>query len=324
MRLAGRGELKLVSALRQRFGATGAKGVITGIGDDAAVLQSPRHMLVSTDMMTEGVHFDLTLATPAQIGFKLVSVNVSDICAMGGRAQAILIALAAPGSTSTRIIDGLFEGVRLGLERYGIALVGGDVSSSVSGICLSATVLGHAAHPVLRSGAKAGDVIYVSGPLGDAACGFELLKRHGRAVDLDRATRVCGLDIAGPLLGRHLMPEARISPKGKINSMMDISDGLSLDLMRLCEASGVGACVDKARLPLSEALRAAAPNMGLDPYALALNGGEDYELLYTMASESKPPKGAIAIGGITDGCGVLIKSGRTLKPLAPKGYRHFR
>ncbi len=246
---------------------------------------------------------------------------------MGGATSALLVGLAAPGDTAARVIDRIFEGVSEGLGRYNIALVGGDVSASTGGICLSATVIGYARRPVLRSGAAIGDIIYVTGPLGDAACGLQLMKRHGRPVELARRQRIGSLrwDVVRPLIARHLMPEARSAPEGKVNAMMDISDGLSIDLFRLCEESGRGARIEEGAVPLSGALREAAGSLGLDPLTLALDGGEDYELLFTMPHNVRPPGGAVAIGRITaqaDGLRLRRADGRTTR-LKPAGYRHF-
>lgn len=325
MKLAQMGELSLVDGIRKGFGGRKSRGVIAGIGDDAAVLSPPagRKLLLSTDMMLEGVHFDLGFVTPAQLGFKLVSVNVSDISAMGGRARAVLLGIALPGQTGRKVIDGIMEGVRKGIDHYGIALVGGDVSSSVHGICLSATIVGYAEKPVMRSGAKAGDLIYVTGPLGDASCGLELLKLRGRTVDFERPPRgPIPWDLAGPLMQRHLMPLARKAPVGRINSMIDLSDGLSIDLYRLCTESGVGAVIEKDLLPISPALRSAAELLGKDPYVFALDGGEDYELLFT-APEGKAPRGAVSIGAITESGLFMADAQGRLTALYPKGYRHF-
>lgn len=327
MRLAQTGELSLVEGIRKGFGGRKSKGVIAGIGDDAAVLrpEKGRKLLLSTDMMFEGVHFDLGFVAPHQLGFKLVSVNVSDISAMGGRARAILIGLAAPGRTGGKVIDGIMEGVRQGIGHYGIALVGGDVSSSTGGICLSATIVGYAENPVMRSGAQAGDVIYVTGPLGDASCGLELLKLRGRPVDFDHPPRgPLSWDLAGPLMRRHLLPIARKAPSGRISAMIDLSDGLSLDLHRLCAESGVGAVIEKHLLPVSLALHGAARFMGKkDPYGFVLGGGEDYELLFTSPPGRKP-RGAVPIGRITGERGLFITGDRGSRTvLSISGYSHF-
>jgi thiamine-monophosphate kinase len=167
MRLSQVGELALLEKIRARFSKK-SRAVLTGIGDDAAILRiEPGELLATSDMMVEGVHFDRALITPFQLGFKLVSVNVSDIYAMGGKPRFVLLDVAAPDETGTGFIDGLLDGVASANERYGMSLVGGDVSSSMDGVVLSATVLGKGDRSVKRSGAKPGDGIYVTGNLGD-------------------------------------------------------------------------------------------------------------------------------------------------------------
>jgi thiamine-monophosphate kinase len=319
MKLREVGELTLLDKIRARFaGDSGRKSgpVLTTIGDDAAVLRiGGKKLLATTDMMVEAVHFDTGLTRPEQAGFKLISANVSDIYAMGGKPLFALLTIAAPAETEVEFIDGLLDGVGSALGLYGLELVGGDLSSTGGRIALSATVLGTAERPVLRSGARTGDKIYVTGFLGDSACGLELLKRMGRPVDLERpVNRPLKWDIMLPLLRRHLMPEARRPGvfARHATAMIDISDGLFMDLTRLCTESGAGARLHMGRLPVSPQMLKAASVLGLDPARLATAGGEDYELLFTAPPSKK----------INSGISIVYEDGSE-KPLRPEGYTHW-
>ncbi|GAB4387602.1 MAG: thiamine-phosphate kinase [Thermodesulfovibrionales bacterium] len=325
MRLSRKGELALVEKVRERFKAPG-RSVVLGIGDDAAVLRPAAGLLLATtDMMVEGVHFDLRLATPFQIGFKLVSVNVSDIYAMGGAPAHALLGLALPADTREDFMDGFLSGVEEAAGLYGVSVVGGDVSSSPGGMALSATVLGRAARPVKRSGARPGDGVFVTGTLGDSACGIALLRAIGKRVDFSRpVNRPLRWRVMEPLLKRHLIPVARKPSRylRAATAMIDVSDGLALDLHRLCAESGVGARVYKGDVPISAGALEAARRLGLDPFALASSGGEDYELLFT--ARSAKVAGARRIGEVTPGAGmVLVDEKGGERPLRPAGYLHF-
>ena len=328
MRLARTGELSVLRHVRARFG--GATGrVAIGIGDDAAALV-PRpgtRTLASTDMMVEGVHFNLGLCTPYQVGFKLVSANVSDIYAMGGIPEFLLLGLAMPGSTTEAFLDSLLDGVDDASKIYSIKVVGGDVSASPGALVLSAAILGRAVRPVTRGGASAGQGIYVTGTLGDSAAGLALLRRIGRKVTFARALgKPMAWKTMEPLLRRHLMPEARRPAPAVLKcagAMIDISDGLGLDLQRLCDESGTGARVYADKIPVSPELHEAVQVLGLDPLNLALGGGEDYELLFT--SKAGRPRGTTLIGHLTApgrGMRLIGYDGRE-KDLRPKGYTHF-
>jgi len=326
MSLARKGELALVKEIRARFSSRLPHGG-TGIGDDSAVIgpESRKKLLVTVDAMVEGVHFDLRYTTPEQLGFKLIAVNVSDIYAMAGLPAYVFLSMSLPPDTRLSFMDKFFDGIEEGTSRHGALLAGGDISSSSSGISLSATVLGHTGKPVMRSGALQGHGIFVTGTLGDSACGLALLKRIGRPVDLAKGRRSpLSWDVMGPLIRRHLMPEPK-ALEGNITSnasaMMDLSDGLLLDLWRLCGESGVGAVLYEGAIPLSDEMLAAARHLGLDPVSLALSGGEDYVILFT--SPRKQIRGASRIGEVTgSGYRMVSLSGRT-KRLKPAGYSHF-
>ncbi|HYA26773.1 MAG TPA: thiamine-phosphate kinase [Thermodesulfovibrionales bacterium] len=326
MRLSKIGELSLLDVIRSKF-AGGARDVIAGIGDDAAVVL-PRDMplLLTSDMMTEGIHFDLRFTTWFQVGYKIVSVNVSDIYAMGGIPRFMLLNLAANENTDDRCIGCLLEGVRKALGAYLVRLVGGDLSSSKSGMTLSATLIGYAKKPVMRSGASPGDLVYVTGTLGDSACGLNLLKRIGRPLSIETGERTdypLGWKTAGPVLVRHLLPEAR--KPGRITkvatAMIDVSDGLLMDLSRLCEESKVGTRIYMKRLPLSSQMRKIASELKIDPYTLATSGGEDYELLFTAPPHRKVE--AVCIGEITRSGRVIIETDGSKRTFSPEGYQHW-
>ncbi|MBF0319900.1 MAG: thiamine-phosphate kinase [Nitrospirae bacterium] len=321
------GELSLVRYIREEF-AGNSKGLLVGIGDDAAVVQvsaGEKKLLASTDTMCEGVHFDLSFATAYQVGFKLVSVNVSDIYAMGGVPAWFLLTTSFPSGTSDNFAREFLSGVKDALERYGAALIGGDVTSCNSGIVVTGIALGFADAPITRKGARPGDRIYVTGPLGDSACGLELLKKIMAPVAIEKGeTLELPLPwlIMEPLLKRHLMPRV-IKPANAsaATSMMDISDGLSLDLKRLCEESGVGARIHKGRIPMSAEMLHAAEFIDKDPLRLSLCGGEDYEYLFTYAGEIPS---AHYVGDVTDRGLVLIDKNGTPTDWMDCGYEHFQ
>jgi len=362
MKLSQIGELPLLEQIRKRFKKL-PPHVLIGIGDDAALIKPENeNLLVTTDMMVEGVHFDLSFMTPCQLGFKLVSVNVSDIYAMGGEPKFILLTLAMNKRTDKTVFDSFLDGVQKAMSLYGLSLVGGDISASRKGIIVSATVLGYATKYVKRSGARIGDRIYVTANLGDSACGLELLKKIKKPVPLENSKELrakskvskdvvkkqrvksewyenfcstlyalrsmlakdkLSLDDVEPLLRRHLMPVARNPKKFVSNAtaMIDISDGLLIDLSRICDESKVGAKIYAKNIPLSSELKRVSSCHGISPMKLALSGGEDYELLFTAPADKKI--NAIYIGDI-------IKSERTIvditgreKTFSAKGYQHF-
>jgi thiamine-monophosphate kinase len=323
VRLSDIGELKLLDGIRSRFSKK-SRYVLKGIGDDAAVLSFGKgKVLATTDFMFEDVHFDLNLITPYQLGFKLVSVNVSDIYAMGGRPRFMLLGIAASPGTKETFLNRLLDGVAKALKEYDVSLVGGDISSGRK-LVLSATILGEAEKPVTRSGARIGEMIYVTGTLGDSACGLGLLKRIWKPVDLNRPrNKPIKWSIMKSLLRRHLMPEAR-RPGTFIRhatSMIDVSDGLLLDLSRICLESGVGARIYENKIPISVQMKKAADFLGFDALSFALKGGEDYELLFTAPALRKVD--ATCIGEVTEKGIVMVDSIGEENPVSPEGYRHF-
>jgi len=349
MKLSEIGELSLLKQIRRRFGVK-AKNILTGIGDDTAVIKpSGGNMLMTTDMMVEGVHFDLNFTAAYQLGFKLVSVNVSDIYAMAGKPQYLLLDIAMNKNTEQKFVKAFFDGIHDAIKLYGVALIGGDISSSKKDMAIAATLIGEAERPVKRSGAKPGDKIYVTGNLGDSACGLEILKRAVRCqvsgvskkptaagYRLIAAYKQKGLtwNMISPLIQRHLMPVAR-KPKGfakYATSMIDLSDGLFIDLSRLCDESRVGAKIFTERIPVSGKMRSASSLLGLDAMKLACSGGEDYELLFTAPSyPPSPPLIRGGAGGVKITCiGEITKRSRIVvhatgreSQMKAEGYQHF-
>jgi thiamine-monophosphate kinase len=325
MMLSEKGELSLLEVLRRRFGKK-APGLALGIGDDAAVIRpTGKNILLTTDMMVEGVHFDFAWITPFQLGFKLVSVNVSDIFAMGGRPEYLLLDFAAPGDFDLGKFESFFLGIDGALREYGVSLIGGDISSA-DRVMLSATLIGSASRFVTRGTARPGDRLYVTGYLGDSAGGLLMLKRMNRCVELEKGRKTAfgpGWKTVGPLIKKHVMPRPKHSDRifRAATAMMDISDGLFIDLSRLCKESGVGARIYEERIPVSEELKAAAAFLGVSAIDLATGGGEDYELLFTATQNKKVS--AICIGEITKkGLHIVDRRGST-KKLSPEGFRHF-
>ena len=283
------GELGLVRRIREL--AAGAPGVLTGIGDDTAVLAvTPgARLLATTDLLIERVHFRRPRASARDIGWKAMAVNLSDIAAMGGTPRWALVALATPGTTEVREVEDLYLGMQEVARPHGVAIVGGDTSSSADGWLLNVTVLGeHAGAPRLRRDARPGDLVCVTGTLGASAAGLALLEgRRQEARD-----RGLGAGDEEAVTRAHLRPVPRVS-EGRwlgaavgVHAMMDLSDGLATDLAHVCRESGVGARVRVDRLPVGAATRAAAGALGVDALPWAAAGGEDYELLLTCAPDT--------------------------------------
>jgi thiamine-monophosphate kinase len=317
------GERRIISDVRRAFGRRG-RGVALGIGDDAAVVRGPRNLLVTTDLLVEGYDFRKRLHPPRLLGRKSLNVNLSDIAAMGGRPLHAVVGLALPGTTEKAWLDEFLAGLREAALEGDVALVGGDLSEARA-IMISVTVTGSAGSFVARSGARPGDRIFVSGTLGDASQGLRLLEeglRPGRDRDSDRLLRAFLDPVPRLELG------ASLARRKLASAMIDISDGLSVDLGHICEESGVGAEIELGRVPISKALR----RFRKDPLTPALNGGEDFELLFTVRPRNVArvvriaPRFALTeIGRITAGRRlVAIDSSGRKRPLKPRGWEHFR
>lgn len=325
------GEFELIRRLRRVTAIPRAMegAVVAGIGDDAAVLQPRpgRVILATTDLLAERIHFDLAFTGYRQLGYKAAMANLSDIAAMGGVPRFVLVALAATPRDTPRDILAMYAGIQAACRLLNVAVVGGDTSASRTDLVVAIVVLGDAApgEVLRRSGARAGDRLYVTGTLGDAKAGLELLQARKRTDSY--------------LVTRHLAPTARIREarqlaQGRLASAaIDVSDGLAGDVRHLCEESGVGCLIDARTLPLSPQLRAHARARARDPVSYALSGGEDYELLFTVPPAKTPRVDALihqrllratAIGLMTprrQGLRLIGKDGTT-RPLTAKGYEH--
>lgn len=283
-------------------------------GDDTAVIDpGSGRILVTTDVLVENVDFDLAYCSPADVGWKAVAVNVSDIAAMAGRPTRAVAALSLPGSTPVAVVDGILEGMVEAAERWGLVLVGGDVSEAPL-VSIALTLLGAAEAPVLRSGARVGDAICVTGSLGGAAAGLALL-RSGAA------------ERARGLARRQLRPEARVEEglalaRAGATALIDVSDGFVADLAHLLDAGGVGCDVDADAIPVDPDIGPAG--LAADPLELALTGGEDFELIATL-----PPPAVAGVSELVTRVGTITESartigGRSLAGWTQKGWEHLR
>ncbi len=322
MRLRHLGERRVISRIRRTFGQA-RPDVLLGIGDDAALVRGPERLLLTTDILVEDEDFRLADHPPRLLGRKALNVNLSDIAAMGGRPLHALVGMALPGDIDEGWLRQFMAGFRSAAREAGVALVGGDLSQAGK-IMIAVTVTGEAKSPVRRSGAKSGDAIFVSGTLGDAAAGLRLIEKGGiRGV----------VKPVRPLVEAFLDPAPRLklgawlAGKGLASAMIDLSDGLSVDLAHICRESGVGAEVESARIPVSEALT----RFARDPLDLALNGGEDFELLFTVRPAKTGAVEALAsrfaltrIGSITAGRTIrLVGADGKKTPLRAGGFEHF-
>ena len=281
--LSDLGEFGLIGRIRERFPAP--EGV-TGIGDDCAVIpqRSGRDTLVSTDMLIEGTHFLRRDIPPYRLGWKSAAVNISDIAAMGGQPTATFLSVALPADLETGWMEEFLRGYADISRRFGVALLGGDTTASPDRICLNVAVLGECPSGAarLRSAARDGDLVCVTGSLGDSAGGLKAILE-----DVERDADVQAL------IDRHYLPLPRVAEGLRlaatpgVHAMMDISDGIGSDLKHILEASGLGAVIDVPSLPLSPALQRVCARQGWDAAALAIGGGEDYELLFTCTPEAE-------------------------------------
>ncbi len=312
---------------------------IMGIGDDAAVIASDATMLtvVSTDMLVEGIHFDLMYSPLKHLGYKSVVVNVSDIYAMNATPKQITVSIAISNKYSVEAMDELYEGIRMACERYNVDLIGGDMTSSPKGMTISITAIGEASKEkiVTRKGASVGDIICVSGQLGGAYLGLQILERE-KQLFLDDPDIQPDLDEQKYALGKQLKPEARkdmiefFEKKEFVpSSMIDISDGLASELFHICEASNVGAYLEEGKIPINQESELLALKFRLDPTTCALNGGEDYELLFTVKPEDlekvRLMPSVYIIGEIVerkDGV-KLHTTGGNIHDIKAQGWNHF-
>lgn len=289
------GEFGLIKILTSRFANTD-DNTIKGIGDDAAVIDiGDEYMVLTTDMLAEGIHFDMMYTPLKHLGYKAVVVNLSDVLAMNAQPTQVTVSLAISNRFSVEALEELYEGIKAACEFYEVDLIGGDTTSSLSGLMISITAIGRVKKEEVtyRSGAKVGDAICVSGDLGGAFLGLQLLERE-KQIYLDNPEVQPDLEDQSYLIGRQLKPEARrdivkmMREKGiKPTSMIDISDGLSSELLHICDQSHVGVKIFEDSVPISEEGYHLAIKFNLDPITCALSGGEDYELLFTVSQEDK-------------------------------------
>ena len=326
MKLEELGEFGLIERIAARLSPQA--GVKIGIGDDAAAIEPAKGLvtLITTDMLLEGVHFDLALSGPVTLGRKSLAVNLSDIAAMGGIPRHFLLSLAIPEYVSVEFLDAFIDGILEIGGDFGVTLIGGDTCSSRTGLVISVTVMGEQLPDLIvrRSGARPGDLICVTGTLGDAALGLALLKAGIRD---------------GAAITRHHDPLPRVREGIKLaearlpSAMIDISDGLLADLGHILDLSGVGGRLYLEKLPLSGYYLEKQPLFEEDPFFLPLSGGEEYELLFTI-----PPDKMVAvesvlmatgtptavIGEITASCGLDLRTPAGTEYFSEKrGYNHF-
>lgn len=329
------GEFGLIDHLTENLPVNN-KSTLKGVGDDAAVMhyESDRDILVTTDLLLENVHFDLTYVPLKHLGYKSAIVNFSDIYAMNGTPRQITVSLGISSRFTLEHIEELYAGIRHACERYGVDLVGGDTSASNQGLVISITCLGDALRDdiVYRDGAKPTDLICVSGDLGAAYMGLQLLEREKAA---SVGMKDFEPDFAGKeyLVERQLKPEARrdiiaaLAAAGiKPTSMMDISDGLSSELLHICNASKVGCRVYEDRIPIDYQTAVMAEELNMNLVTAALNGGEDYELLFTVPlskhADVEKIDGVKVIGYVTEqsqGCALITRDDTEI-PLKAQGW----
>lgn len=335
------GEFGLIRHLTKDIKNTN-ESTLKGVGDDCAVLSYPnKKVLITSDMLMEGVHFDLVYTPLKHLGYKAAQVNFSDVYAMNGTPRQLVVNLALSRRFSIEATEDLYAGIRLACERHGVDLVGGDTCSSLTGLAISITCIGEADESdiVYRNGAQENDLICVSGNLGAAYLGLQLMEREKRVFESQpKGAEAAQPDFAGReyLIERFLKPEARRDipetlRKAQIHptAMMDVSDGLSSELLHICKQSNCGCRIYEDRLPLDYQTAAAAEEFNLNVTTCALNGGEDYELLFTAPLSEYDKLKAIddirIIGAITkkeEGAQLVTRDGQEF-PLTAQGFNAF-
>lgn len=332
------GEFGLIKHLTTGFNKN-VPSTIEGPGDDAAVLDfgGENYVLISTDMLLEGVHFDLMYTPLKHLGYKAITTNISDIAAMNGKATQVLVSVGLSSKVTLEAIEEIYKGIQVACEEYKVDLIGGDTSSSRKGIVISITAIGQCEKSKLvrRSGANQGDLLVVSGDLGGAYTGLQILERE-KQIFLENPKVQPDMSGKDYILQRQLRPEARIDVVEMLGtleilptSMMDISDGLSSELHHLAEKSTCGFVVYEDKLPIDPVTYQTARDLGLDPTVCATNGGEDYELLFTIPQTDydkiKSHPDFSVIGYVTEqheGVQLVSKSGNKY-PLEAQGWKNF-
>lgn len=334
-----RSEFDFINALRQRV-ASSSQSIVTGLGDDAAVFRSSpgKETVVSTDLLVENIDFRRTTTPPYLLGHKALAVSLSDLAAMGSRPLWALVSIGIPEDVwQTDFVDRFYDGWLDLANRYGVHLIGGDTSRTKEHIVIDSIAIGECAAgmAVKRTGASPGDQIFVTGSLGAAAAGLRLIERGAHLAEQNLGDE--DSQKLDHVLLRQLRPEPRVGwgivlPEERLaTAMIDLSDGLSSDINHLCEASKVGALIDASLVPIDERVVELCGRRALDPLQLALHGGEDFELLFTVKPENvaRLPRRVDGveikrIGEITRaGDGVKISEGTRIWDLKPGGWKHF-
>ena len=330
------GEFGLIERLTQHIKIVN-ESTVKGVGDDAAVLNyNNKQVVFSTDMLTEGVHFNLMYVPLKHLGYKSVIVNLSDIYAMNALPKQVTVNIALSKKFSVEAAEELYSGINLACEKYNVDLVGGDTTSSLTGLVISVSVLGEAEKDdvVYRSGAKPNDLICVTGDLGGAYMGLQLLERENEVYKVNQEMQP-KLDGYNYILERQLKPEARADIIAafkrigiKPTSMIDISDGLSSEVIHLCKSSKTGCHLHEEKIPLDAQTKKLAEEMNINPLVAALNGGEDYELLFTLPLDDyekiKNDPDFTVIGHMAEeneGTNLVTRGGTTIE-LWAQGWNH--
>jgi thiamine-monophosphate kinase len=336
--IASLGEFGLIEHLTKNIEIQNASTIL-GVGDDAAVIDHfGKQTVITTDLLLEGIHFDLMYTPLKHLGYKAVVVNLSDIYAMNAQPTQITMSLGLSNRISVEALNEFYEGVYIACEKYGVDLIGGDTSSSLKGFVISVTAIGEVAPDqfVKRSTAQKGDLICVSGDVGGAYLGLTLMEREKKIYQENPQIQP-DLENESYIVGRLLKPEARkdiiaFFEKNAIvpTAMMDISDGISSEVLHICKASELGCRIYEEKLPLHESSRKAAFKFGLDPTICALNGGEDYELIFTLKQEDHDKivlnEEISVIGYMTDiqeGTKLLTKGGNQFD-ITAQGWNAFK
>lgn len=331
------GEFGLINKIGQNFLLNNDSSVI-GIGDDAAVIDAGDHYkVVTSDMLLEGIHFDLSYSPLHHLGYKAVAVNVSDIAAMNAIPKQITVNIALSNRFSVEAVEALYEGIHFACQNYKVDLVGGDTTSSSSGLVISVTAIGEVAKNkiTLRSKAQKGDILCVTGDVGAAYIGLQVLERE-KQVFLSNPEMQPQLEAYDYIVQRQLKPEARMDIIHELGeagivptSMIDVSDGIASDVLHLCKLSGVGVQIYEDKMPIDKLTFDTAVEFNLDPITSSLNGGEDYELLFTIPQNDyeklKNHADIAMIGYITDHkeeAKLVTKSGNIVN-IKAQGWKHF-
>lgn len=333
------GEFGLIDRITKEFPISNVSTLL-GVGDDAAILNfGGKDVLVTTDLLLEGIHFDLRYVPLKHLGYKAAVVNISDICAMGGTPRQLTVSLGVSSRFTVEHIDALYDGIRTACRVYGVDLVGGDTSASVTGLVISVTCIGDCekGEEIKRSGARPTDIICVSGDLGAAFMGLQLLERE------NKVSASAGADFQPDFAGKEYIIERQLKPEARMDivralrengikptSMMDVSDGLSSELLHIAKESGVGCRVYEDKIPIDYQTAVMAEELNMNLVTAAMNGGEDYELLFTVPltdhDRIENIKGVRMIGYITDkdlGCALVTRDGQEF-PLKAQGWNAFQ